>query len=181
MFSIQGQQCVVKKSKNLKKKPIQISLFINKTKEDKVEIRRERNANSSQDRKCFFHLDTAERQDKRGNSNKSASKKFTRTPTPTQNSRISYLEYEFEPPKAKITGPFLFCVQGKDRQSSSWSRRRRSLKSEENTDRKSNFSMQNRITMQDLGVNLPSIIRSKKVKQKNRYRPQLAEDIFSCS
>lgn len=180
MFTIQGQKCLVKKTKSSKKKPVQISLFINKTKVEKVNKLRYDNTTRSEDRKCFFHLDIV-KQDKGGNPKKTVSKKILRTPTPTQSSGISYLKYEFEPPKQKVTGPNLFSIQGKIRQKSSISRRRKSFKSEENTDRKSNISMRNRITMQDLDVNLPSIIRSKKVKKKYRYRPQLAGDIFSTS
>jgi hypothetical protein len=181
MFSIQGQQCTIKKSKNLKKKPIQISLFINK--QENLGIRekvRFRSTARSEDRKCFFHLDPGE-MNKQSTSVILQSKKLNRTPTPSKNQKINYLEYEFEPPKLQITGAFLFSIQGRDKQRSSLSRRRRSLKSDENTDRKTCNSVKNRITMNDLGVNLPSIIRSKKVKKKFRYRPQLVEDIFAAS
>ena len=180
MFSIQGQKCLAKKTMSFKKKRIQISLFINKSKVDKVNKLRYDNTARSGDWRCFFHLDIA-KQVKSGNSKKSASKKILRTPTPTQSSGISYRKYEFEPPEQKATGLHLFSIGGKNRQKSSISRRRRSFKSEENTDRKSTISMRNRITMLDLDLDLPSIIRSKKVKKKCRYRPQLAGDIFSTA
>lgn len=184
MFSIQGQQCTIKKSKKqFKKKPIQISLFINKQSIPRyTEKQRFRSTLHSQDFSKFFYLDKPLGQENCPMSNSVVfkSKQLSRTPTPSKNPslKIAYFKYEFDPPRLPISRGELFHSIARDPQRSSCSKNRNRLRSEEMTVRGTERELRDKITMKDFNLNLPTIIKSKRDKKKMKYRPLLGDSLY---
>lgn len=182
MFTIQGQQCTIKKSKkHLKKKPIQISLFLNKQSPRFQEKPRFRSTLHSQDFSKFVYLDKPLTQESAPLSSSVIlkSKHPSRTPTPNKNLslKINYLNYEFDPPKLPMSRGLLIHVSERETQRSSCSKNRNRFRYEEESARFTEREYKDKITMKDLNLNLPSIIKSKRVKKKCKYRPSLGDSL----
>lgn len=107
------------------------------------------------------------------------SKQESRTPTPskTLSLKINYLNYEFDPPKLPKSRGLLIHNLEREPQRSSCSKNRNRLRFEEDNFRFTEREYKDRITMKDLNLNLPSIIKSNRVKKRIRYRPSLGDSL----
>ena len=178
MFKLQGKTCTQKSSiqVTIKKKPVHISLYLNRPTTFSPEPVQYLKARSD----SFNPVSIP-------SSNTSPWKKpvllashhlsLTPTPCKSPNPKYTYLNYEFDPPvinSRKVAGHLSIdhtqesrSTSIKQRKGISAGNNARSVKKHQRTVPK--------MTMRDLQVNLPTIIKSKRFKRKIKYRPSITD------
>lgn len=104
---------------------------------------------------------------------------FSQTPTPRKDLKASYFSQSFDTPNtAKHTSNTL-SADYREHVSTAYSSRKRKL----NSNLCSKIGSQTKVfkekmTMKDLNLNLPVIIKSKKMRKRILYKPNFAETLF---
>lgn len=183
MFNIQGRTCTQKSSIEviIKKKPIQISLYINKPLNFSPEPGNSLIFTNNRGRSESFNPDSnlSEVTSPKAKPSLLSSKKLSQTPTPCKspNLKYSYMRYEFDPP---ITHKKRVASQipngNREESRNNVIRQRKGISAGNNAKSvKQHDDVKKKITMKDLKVNLPSIVKSKRYKHKVKYRPSITQ------
>lgn len=178
MFKLQGKTCTQKSSiqVTIKKKPVHISLYLNKPSNFSPEP-----VQYSKDRSDSFNPVSfaSNNSSPKTNSVLLASHHLSQTPTPykSPNRKYSYLHYEFDPPVLnirKVTGHLSIDHSQESRYALMRQRKGVSAGNNAKSVKKIQETVK-RITLKDLQINLPMIIKSKRYKRKIRYRPSITD------
>ena len=103
---------------------------------------------------------------------------FSQTPTPREQLRASYFSQNFDTPKTSKHTSNTLSADYREQGNTEYSTRRKTLKSDPCSKNGSRIRVfRDKITMKDLNLNLPIIIKSKKLRKRISYNHNFGKTI----
>jgi hypothetical protein len=104
---------------------------------------------------------------------------FSQTPTPSKDLKTSYFSQTYDTPGTAKHTSHTLSADYRDQVRTAYSNTKKTLNSGPCSKVGSLVKVfKEKITMKDLNLNLPEIIKSKKMKKRIRYKPNFVESLF---